>query len=747
VCQEHNKEDFFNWCICKSEIPDDDSLECESCSRWFHRKCDSFDQHCTGCVKNDIYRKNARLSELVEKAIEVESCSQLDKVHIKYLDHFCLKLSEELLRLIHKQEFEIERYYLRKALENTSNRPVEEEGNQLELLYYLHNKEVKDRDDITPADIEDILTTYSSKNGKYEVKDKSERIEKRFKTYLENQLRALQKDGTQEVKAKLLDLIRKNEEAPRSDAEIAADIFDLIQHLEASEGWKEVYSEFPSSHGEQHLIELFYEMKFVSEDIAKALSAVRTICKAKQRGSISESDYAEIHPFLTRPLLEPKKQIFTSVFKSLLKGLTIRKSYKEKQIVKLDLENKFKCSRSARDRTAIRSSLLDNNLLVTASSPLLQIEKELAELAVLKRMILKKCQDPTPSQLPEAQRLVARLLDIDSRSQTLGEGERREFEQMQHRYAFYQNIYHYAKDNFEMDVESSESDSPMEEEKEESQRNQKIQRPNRSHTIKEWVSNALMDWNLHEQESVLLGLAELDRLVLRGVDFEEKEREMINIFGENVVDYFNRQINAGVLLPTGSLLARLTRIARYSRIQDNYPEIAEMHALYCDWKSDLESKFTDIPAALENSKASGELLKVVEAKMIEGDELDLDVSCELRKLKAVKMWVLLSQKLHPQHKATITAIQNTKSLMDRMSYPNNSLRRRVEVLEAESRSLNKRIGHFLEKAKVGEQEIYEELKVMSAKMTIKGAVELQHDLEVSELDVEVELQELVEEIK
>jgi hypothetical protein len=110
---------------------------------------------------------------------------------------------------------------------------------------------------------------------------------------------------------------------------------------------------------------------------------------------------------------------------------------------------------------------------------------------------------------------------------------------------------------------------------------------------------------------------------------------------------------------------------------------------------------------------------VVETKIDEAEDLELDLGSEVRKLKAIKMWVLLSQKLHSQHRATITSIQQTKSLMERVNYPPNSLRIRVETLEIESRSLNKRISLFLEKPRVSELEIYEELKLMASKMTLK----------------------------
>jgi hypothetical protein len=97
---------------------------------------------------------------------------------------------------------------------------------------------------------------------------------------------------------------------------------------------------------------------------------------------------------------------------------------------------------------------------------------------------------------------------------------------------------------------------------------------------------------------------------------------------------------------------------------------------------------------------------VVETKVDEAENLPLDVSAEVRKLKAIKMWVLLSQKLHSQHRTTIMSIQQTKNLMERVNYPPNSLRKRVEALEIESRSLNKRISLFLEKSRVSEMEIY-----------------------------------------
>jgi hypothetical protein len=58
----------------------------------------------------------------------------------------------------------------------------------------------------------------------------------------------------------------------------------------------------------------------------------------------------------------------------------------------------------------------------------------------------------------------------------------------------------------------------------------------------------------------------------------------------------------------------------------------------------------------------------------------IDLSTELRKLRAVRLWCQLSLKLQQGNRTTITAVQATKSLMDRIHYPVNCLRRRVEAL-------------------------------------------------------------------
>lgn len=102
----------------------------------------------------------------------------------------------------------MERYYLRKVLESQT---VDENISILETLFYLFKKEYKQESDITPSDIEEILGVNFGKNNKYEVKDKSEKPEKRFKPFLETRLKELQKDGTQGIKIKLNALIKKSE--------------------------------------------------------------------------------------------------------------------------------------------------------------------------------------------------------------------------------------------------------------------------------------------------------------------------------------------------------------------------------------------------------------------------------------------------------------------------------------------------------------------------------------------------------
>lgn len=57
-------------------------------------------------------------------------------------------------------------------------------------------------------------------------------MEKRFKTKLEDLLKAIRKDGTRDVKLKLQNFIKKNYEVVgRTHKDIAADLGELVKSL------------------------------------------------------------------------------------------------------------------------------------------------------------------------------------------------------------------------------------------------------------------------------------------------------------------------------------------------------------------------------------------------------------------------------------------------------------------------------------------------------------------------------------
>jgi hypothetical protein len=52
------------------------------------------------------------------------------------------------------------------------------------------------------------------------------------------------------------------------------------------------------------------------------------------------------------------------------------------------------------------------------------------------------------------------------------------------------------------------------------------------------------------------------------------------------------------------------------------------------------------------------------------------LSSEIKKLKLIRTWAVFSQKmLVPEKKATLTAIQAAKSLMEKIYYPKNKIRK------------------------------------------------------------------------
>lgn len=103
------------------------------------------------------------------------------------------------------------------------------------------------------------------------------------------------------------------------------------------------------------------------------------------------------------------------------------------------------------------------------------------------------------------------------------------------------------------------------------------------------------------------------------------------------------------------------------------------------------------------------MMEVIEQKMSEISyySMEIDLTVETRKLKLLRVWVLFSQKFLVAGRSTITAIQNAKSLMDKIQYPKNAVRTDIERLDQEAKSLNKRISRFIEKQKITDMEFYE----------------------------------------
>lgn len=74
-------------------------VECEGCNRWHHNGCIE-GLICRACADNDIFTKNLKLPELIQQAAKVERLTQLDKQSIKFLDHFCFKLSGSIEKVV-----------------------------------------------------------------------------------------------------------------------------------------------------------------------------------------------------------------------------------------------------------------------------------------------------------------------------------------------------------------------------------------------------------------------------------------------------------------------------------------------------------------------------------------------------------------------------------------------------------------------------------------------------------------------
>lgn len=83
---------------------------CELCERWFHNLClkkynfNEKEETCRACKDNDIFLKNLKLPELIAIAAKTERLTHLDKQSIKFLDHFCFKLSDQLQKLVKEKK-------------------------------------------------------------------------------------------------------------------------------------------------------------------------------------------------------------------------------------------------------------------------------------------------------------------------------------------------------------------------------------------------------------------------------------------------------------------------------------------------------------------------------------------------------------------------------------------------------------------------------------------------------------------
>ena len=80
------------------------------------------------------------MPELINQAVKLEKLTQLDKLSIKFLDHFCFKMSAAMEKIVSnkKNSFEIERYLLRQHLEQYNMADLENEKIATEVIEVLH---------------------------------------------------------------------------------------------------------------------------------------------------------------------------------------------------------------------------------------------------------------------------------------------------------------------------------------------------------------------------------------------------------------------------------------------------------------------------------------------------------------------------------------------------------------------------------------------------------------------------------
>lgn len=73
------------------------------------------------------------------------------------------------------------------------------------------------------------------------------------------------------------------------------------------------------------------------------------------------------------------------------------------------------------------------------------------------------------------------------------------------------------------------------------------------------------------------------------------------------------------------------------------------------------------------------MLELIDRKITEAETFELDLKSEVKKLKTVKLWAVLSEKFQKdfEKKPTINAIQQFKSLMLKVHYPHNQIFQKV----------------------------------------------------------------------
>lgn len=63
---------------------------------------------------------------------------------------------------------------------------------------------------------------------------------------------------------------------------------------------------------------------------------------------------------------------------------------------------------------------------------------------------------------------------------------------------------------------------------------------------------------------------------------------------------------------------------------------------YKEWVGDFEQRYNPINKVLEDKYLNTELLEVIDKKIADAERFSIDLKTEVKKLKIVKLWALLS---------------------------------------------------------------------------------------------------------